>query len=129
MKLVQLLDHENIAPFVKVTNKFKILEFSKSFQNLKNADIVHILSLINSFYSYFCRANFCILNISHTLTICDLSSLLAYHPILKNYLHPSPLMPILVKSYPHPNKWREETMGPDKGANLVTLQESNSLKR
>ena len=37
-------------------------------------------------------------------------------------------MPIFEKSYPHPNKWREETMGPDKSANHVTLQESNSLK-
>ena len=40
-----------------------------------------------------------------------------------------PLMRIFGKSYPHPNKWREEAMGPDKGANHVTLQESNSLKR
>ena len=38
-------------------------------------------------------------------------------------------MPIFGKSYPHPNKRREETMGPDKGANHVTLPESNSLKR
>ena len=38
-------------------------------------------------------------------------------------------MPIFGKSYPHPDKWREETMGPDKGVNHVTMQESNSLKR
>ena len=38
-------------------------------------------------------------------------------------------MSILGKSYPQPNKGREQTMGNDIGANLVKLQESNSLKR
>ena len=38
-------------------------------------------------------------------------------------------MPIFRKSYLHTNKWREETMVPDKHANHATLQESNSLKR
>ena len=83
MKILHLL-------FVKFTNKFKISKFSKSFQNLKNVDIVCIFLLINSF-SYFRKANFCILNISHTPTICDhFFSFLAYHPILKNHLHPPP---------------------------------------
>ena len=34
------IDHENIAPFVKFANKFEISKFAKSFQNLKNVDIV-----------------------------------------------------------------------------------------
>ena len=38
-------------------------------------------------------------------------------------------MPIFGKSYPHPYKWWEEAMGPDKGTNHATLPESNILKR
>ena len=37
-------------------------------------------------------------------------------------------MSIFGKPYTHPNKGREETMGPDEGANHATLQESHSLK-
>ena len=37
-------------------------------------------------------------------------------------------MSIFGKSYPHPNKGREETMGSDKDAIHITLQESHSLK-
>ena len=38
-------------------------------------------------------------------------------------------MSIFGTSYHHPNKGREETIGPDDGTNHVTLQERNSLKR
>ena len=90
--------------------------------------ILYISFLIkNSLYSDFCKANFCTLNISHYSTICDLSPFLALLPLSKELFESLHLYPFLESHIPTPTKI--EIMWPEKGANHVTLQENNDLKR
>ena len=55
--------------------------------------ILYIIFFIKKFFLFWFLHNKFLqitVNISHNPTIFDLSPFLAYHPILKNYLHPSP---------------------------------------
>ena len=80
--------------------------------------ILHMIFFINKFFLFWFLHNKILqitVNISHNPTIFDLSPFLAYHPILKNYLHLSPYVHFWEIITP------PLTMGPNKGANYVKL--------
>ena len=94
---VQLLAFTaTFALLQEITNKFSE---ALSFQHLKNVDIARIFLSMNSFYSCFCKATFCISNISYSPTFVTLP-LFYITPIFKECFVTFSLCPFLGSHIP-----------------------------